>query len=455
MSALLKIVVVFVAMLVGIRYRLGVAWSILIGSVLLVLLFGHGPLFWVTNSTAALQDPKLLFLGAIVGLILLLSGLMEHTGQAGRFMEALAGRLRGPRLALIFFPSLIGLLPMPGGAIFSAPMLKEMAGRVWRGRPLTGEDLALINYWFRHVWEMAWPLYPGVILAAALAHISVFKLIAWCFPGMFVCFVLGWVFVLRPLFAAVKASEPTETALGVRTEATPDLASPESAPAKTDAAPRVGLGRLLWEGLPLVAAIVGAVGLEVVTTTLMPEITSEWGVLLALFLAALIAALQNRVPPREVLRQLFSRHLLNMLFLVVAVFMFKEALGRSGAVEGLADLVGGEGGGEIGLLGVAVVLPLVMGLIAGITVAYVGAAFPLLLGLVAQLGQDSNLMAYMMLGMYSGFAGVLASPLHLCFVLTCQYYQVDAAPVWRRLIWPAVLFQAFGMLYFVALRWFV
>ena len=43
---------------------------------------------------------------------------------------------------------------MPGGAIFSAPLVKGAA----EGLDATPGQLSLVNYWFRHVWEVAWPL---------------------------------------------------------------------------------------------------------------------------------------------------------------------------------------------------------------------------------------------------------------------------------------------------------
>ena len=33
---------------------------------------------------------------------------------------------------------------------------------------VTREQKFFVNYWFRHVWEYVWPLYPGIVFAAAL-----------------------------------------------------------------------------------------------------------------------------------------------------------------------------------------------------------------------------------------------------------------------------------------------
>ena len=131
-------------------------------------LFGLGPVPLVKAGVLALTQEKFHFLIAIVGLILILSDAMERSGQSKRLMNALSGFLRSPRLRLVFFPALIGLLPMPGGAVFSAPMVKTVS----EDMRISNSQRAVVNYWFRHVWELVWPLYPGIILTLGLANIQ-------------------------------------------------------------------------------------------------------------------------------------------------------------------------------------------------------------------------------------------------------------------------------------------
>lgn len=233
---LFKIFFVFICMLIGIRLRLGVGLSTLLGSVVLGLLTSMGVVNFAHAAGAALVDEKTIYLALIVALIMILSGLLEKTGQAGRIMESLTGYLKSPRLRLVFFPALIGLLPMPGGAIFSAPMIQEAAN----GLDVTGSDKVVINYWFRHIWELAWPLYPGMILGAALCGMPIFKFIGYTFPGTLACILLGWVFFLRPSVLPLKGNIK------------------EDAPIT----PKGGIKNILKEGLPLITAIGGALFLK-------------------------------------------------------------------------------------------------------------------------------------------------------------------------------------------------
>ena len=99
----------------------------------------------------------------------------------------------------------------------------------------------------------------------------------------------------------------------------------------------------------------------------------------------------------------------------------------------------------------AVFLPFLVGFIAGINVAFVGSTFPLLLGLLPVLGLQHQLIPYVVLATFAGFTGVMASPIHICLVLTCQYFKTDVGGVWRRLILPCALLLGFGGLYFLLL----
>ena len=54
----------------------------------------------------------------------------------------------------------------------------------------------------------------------------------------------------------------------------------------------------------------------------------------------------------------------------------------------------------------------------------------------------------MMLGLVSGFVGVLISPLHLCLLLSNQYFETRPEPVYRLMLGPCLLLLTGGVLYF-------
>ena len=414
----IKVIAAFGLMLVGIRNKLGLALSILAGGLFMGLIFGLSTTELLEASTLALVQEKFLFLVTIVGAILVLSDALEKSGQSVRLMDALSGYLVRPRLRLIFFPALIGLLPMPGGAIFSAPMVKAVSADM----SLNKEEKVVINYWFRHVWEMAWPLYPGIILTVALADVPVTAYIARSWPGVIAMFAIGWFFFLRS-----------------------GVLQTDALPAAADLPQRKRSRRkVVTEGLPLIIAIVGAIGLETLLAGFAPKISFEWGVIIALLAAIICIMVQNRLGAGFLVAVLKKKSLWTMLLVIAAIFVFKDVMQAAGIVEAMAQ----SAGGGVALFAAAVFLPFLVGMVAGINVAFVGATFPLLIGLLNSLGMEDRIVPYLILGSFSGFTGVMISPIHICFVLTCNYFETDLGRAWRRLVAPSICFGLSGALLF-------
>ncbi len=417
----IKVLSSFCLMLVGIRFRLGIGLSILIGGFAMGLMFGMGSAVFVQTGAVALMQEKFLFLAAIVGLILVLSDAMERSGQSRRLMDALSGYLTSPRLRLVFFPALIGLLPMPGGAIFSAPMVKTVS----EDMQIRNSDRAVVNYWFRHVWELCWPLYPGLILTVGLADIPIIDFISKSWPGTPVMLLAGWFFFLRP---------------GV-IDARNLMLQPVTATRNS----RV----VLREGLPLLIAIVGAIGLEAVISAFAPGVPFEWGVVIALAGGVICVMTQNSQLGLHFLwTVLVGKSVRSMLFVIVSVFVFKEVMQVAEVVEEMARVAGG----DAALFASAMFLPFLVGMVSGISIAFVGATFPLLLGVLNMLGMQDQTVPYLILALFSGFTGIMISPIHICLILTCQYFECDLARTWRKLVAPCVILLLSGIGLFFFLR---
>ncbi|MBU1229240.1 MAG: DUF401 family protein [Proteobacteria bacterium] len=422
---LAKVLGAFGVMLLGLRLRQPLWLSVLAGSLVLGLFFGLPLLDWAGVSAASVIRRETGFLVLILALILFLSEVLEKSGQTERLMQAASGFMRDPRLRLAFFPALVGLLPMPGGAVFSAPMVRDMADSLRLAR----RDTALVNYWFRHLWELCWPLYPGIILTSSLAGVPLTRLIAYTLPCIGLCMALGWVFIMRPAVAHLK-NEP-------RLE--------ESAPRDLSAA--------LWHGLPMLVAIIGGLAMEFGMTLFAPSLPFELGIIAALILAILCALAQTRVGPRFVAGVLRKPELYQLVALVVSILMFKDVLQASGAVGELSRTASGPGA----LFALTLLLPFLVGMISGISVAFVGSTFPIILGVLGagmaggMPADNPQLMPYLVLGLFAGFTGVMVSPLHVCFILSCQFFGVDFAQAWRRLLAPCALLLAGGIAWFLLL----
>ena len=83
-----------------------------------------------------MAQPQTIALVIIVVLLLMISETMRATGQMEKIVSLAKSFFRRPAVTMAALPALIGLLPMPGGALFSAPLVEAAAGeeKVYLGR---------------------------------------------------------------------------------------------------------------------------------------------------------------------------------------------------------------------------------------------------------------------------------------------------------------------------------
>ena len=420
LPAVFRILLVFTVILLIIKRRWDLGHGFILGSISLGILFGMEPAAIAHSAIAAVLDLKTLSLTVVVSLILILSHSLEKTGQMTRLLDSYKGMVRRPKLNLVIFPALIGLLPMPGGAIFSAPMVKTIG----QAHQLPGATLSYINYWYRHIWEYWWPLYPGILLTTSLAGIDLWHLVVCTLPLTIIAVTAGfWPLRSTPLVVE-------------------------------DAAAR-GVGPLQRELAPILIVIIGGLGLGEILSALLPPdgqlMAKESGLIAALGVAIFWVWQTNRMPWRGRGALVVQPALLKMIYMVTAILVFKGILEDSGAVAALSrDILHW----QVPLVAVTVILPFIVGVVGGITIAFVGTTFPILISLIHTLGQSHLILPYLTLALVSGFTGVLLSPLHLCLLLSNTYFETSLKPVYQAMGVPLMALLAGGGLYFTVLQLF-
>jgi len=141
------LVLVFIIWLL--RRKVSMAAVMPIGAALLALLYllplpDLGRAVWL-----GLASPKSLEMTATLALTMVMENLLRTTGMLKRMVSSLSAALPDRRMVMAALPAMIGMLPSPGGAVFSAPMVAEAA----KGIAASPEQKAFINYWYRHIWE--------------------------------------------------------------------------------------------------------------------------------------------------------------------------------------------------------------------------------------------------------------------------------------------------------------
>ncbi|HOO90950.1 MAG TPA: DUF401 family protein [Syntrophales bacterium] len=419
-SPLVRILIVFVLILAAIRKNVSLGNAFFLGALLIGVFFGLPPGAMARSIIGSIVMPKTLSLALLVTLILVLSSSMELGGHMERLLKNFRGLVKNPRLNLAMFPALIGLLPMPGGAIFSAPMVKELESR----NGLRPDQLSFINYWYRHLWEYWWPLYPGILLAVTLADIDLGILI-----------LIMWPFTIIAFFAGSLSIKGSDLNHIVQSED-----------------PRPPVGPFLKELTPILMVICLGLGGGILISYLFPgyQIAKETGLIIALILAILYIWHQTGWQGDTIRKIVRGPHLMRMFYMVIAILIFKGMLQDSHAVEAISreftDL-------SVPLVLITVILPFIVGGITGISIALVGSTFPIIIPLVYSTGEGFFMPAYVMLAIVNGLIGMFLSPLHVCFLLSNQYFGTTFGRVYKHLILPCISLFVTSVIYFLGLHW--
>ncbi len=420
--AIVRVIMVFILVLICIRKRLSLGNAFILGTIFLSVLFGIKPLAMLESMVASVLDLKTLSIAFIVSLILILSNNMELAGQMERLLEKFQGLVSNPKLNLIIFPALIGLLPMPGGAVFSAPMVKKLG----KTSKLSSDQLSFINYWFRHIWEYWWPVYPGVLLTTILADINILSIMLFMCPLTIITVCLGYM----TLKSSVKFQEEGKSSK------------------------RSSLLPFLKELLPIIIVIIPGLGMGVIFSLAFPTliISKEIGLILALCMAIGWVWYENNISKERIWQTLSNPWLLKMGYMIISIMIFKGILEDSNAAAFISrELVLL----QVPLVLITVLLPFLVGMSTGIVIAFVGSTLPILIPLINSFGEANFIPAYVMLVLTCGYAGVLLSPIHLCLLLSNEYFGATTGSVYRHLLLPCIFLVCISIIYFWVLRWLI
>ncbi|MCK4339438.1 MAG: DUF401 family protein [Candidatus Cloacimonetes bacterium] len=144
-----------------------------------------------------LTDPSILLLALAVGLIPLIGGALEVSG----LMDDLVNNLKMKRKSFLAFgPAFLGMLPMPGGALLSAPLVLRA------GLDISDDKYTAINVWFRHVLVLIYPL-GALLVTSKMANLSLYVAMLYIIPGFIMMIILGYIFLLRGIHGNLKTSD--------------------------------------------------------------------------------------------------------------------------------------------------------------------------------------------------------------------------------------------------------
>ncbi|MBD3262574.1 MAG: DUF401 family protein [Candidatus Altiarchaeales archaeon] len=379
MLTLIKLSSVLVFLIICIKARLNVGGTLLLGSLLLGLLFNLNPAESVKIIAASAIEFQTIKLYWIVLGVSLLGAILNRLEKLDLLVSEVDSIFGDRRFSLAAVPAFIGLLPMPGGALVSAPFVESMS----RGLEVSAEYKTVLNYWFRHIWEYSWPLYPAIILSAALFETQVWNIVYLTFPYTLFAILFGALLLTR--FPQKKT---------VRT---------------------LKIRRLLEAVWPVAAIIIMHLVFKLNLAAVL------------IFTLALVVFIY-KVGWSEFSFCFNKTRPLALLILVWGVMGFKTMIKSTDSVEGLPTLLVNA---QVPVEVIVFCIPFLVSLLTGLTVASVGTTFPFLLPLIKTPQINASLLMIAYIGAY---LGILLSPVHLCLVLTRQYFSADWVETYKKIL---------------------
>ena len=395
-SPILRILLVFFLILLASRMRVPLGIALVLGGVMLDWWAGK-PLMGISSDfILSFSKPEFWLLVINITLILEFGYFMAYEPNSKAILSAsrrLGGK-HGRALSIVLIPAAIGLVPMPGGALFSAPLVKEAV----QEKNVPAEWKVAVNYWFRHIFEYWWPLYPVVIVSLSIFSLKTWQFFALQIPFTIISLLAGWFFLMRH-----------------RIDLLVDDIQPEREKSK----------RLPLVLLPILFVVFCTLMLPGVIKYVLPEANPTTIKLLAMSVGLVISlgiiwVVSRRDADFRLFQNVLSDKTANVVFTLGGVMIFQTMLDASGLVTGIA-------------------------------IGFAGPAFPLVVGLMAfdpSLSQASVLV----LAFSMGYAGMMLSPVHLCYILTRRYF-ISGLFQSYKYIFPCVLAVAlWGVIMHVFLR---
>jgi len=360
------------------RFNYGLA--LIFGSLILGFFFGFSLNDFAQVFLSTLTDPVTCELALVIALIPILAFCMTETGMIEDFLEGLKGFVSGGSV-LVMVPAMLGMLPMPGGALFSAPYIDGEAKKMGMKPDLK----SFVNVWFRHCMFLVYPMTPTLILASRLSGVDLFRLIFIQIPIFVIYLSTGYVFSILSIRSHDKR---------VR-----DADFHRIIPLFISVSPLILVIVLMALGVPLALALITGIGLV-------------FGL--------------KRVSYRKVLPLMRRGFNWRLVFAVFGMMLFSHMIQASGAINVI-----------ISYIGQAETYPLLFLILfscfAGVATAHLSVALAIVFPMALQMLSNPSPVVVSMLYLTSYFS-YLVSPMHLCLILTVEYYKARLQGVYRRLI---------------------
>lgn len=320
--------------------------------------------------------------------VMFLSQLYKETGLVNVLTRNLGGFIKNSKVIVSLLPAVIGLMPVAGGALMSAPMVEAEADNLGLDEP----KKTYVNVWFRHVILPIYLISPFLILTAILTETTLISLIARQSIIVIVMIAIGY-------FMGLRKTKNTK-----------------QGNSEHISNPKASLKEVVHSFSPIIVPVILAalLNMDIALATLMGVIT---------FL--IITRTKIAVFPKI----LKNRTLWEVTLAAFGALLLRNATLASGASEILGNALANASFSGIALL---VSVPAVLGFVLSSPSAAIALSVPILAETVTFIPKTASLLYI------SALLGYLLAPTHLCLAFTAQYFKCPISKSYRYLL-PSII----------------
>lgn len=330
--------------------------------------------------------------------IMLLSLLYKETKVIDVLSESLSKIVNNSKLIVSMLPAVIGLLPVGGGALMSAPLVEAETEKLG----LKEGKKTYVNLWFRHTIFPVYPVSQFLILAAMLTGLTVTSLILRQIPVVISMVIIGY---LIGLWKSTKTKEAGNVKANRGSE----------------------LKRFGITFSPILATIIA-----VIIFSIDVSIAAFIGV--AVLLAIAKPNLKTFIKPFK------NRTLWGITLAAYGAFLLRNMAEAIGISQIFGSFVTN---GNIDVLLLLTVIPAFLGAITGSPSGGIAISVSILTGIVSFTPKSTSLLYI------SSYLGYVVAPTHLCLVLTAEYFKCSLGKLYKYLIPSLIVSFATGILVYL------
>jgi hypothetical protein len=330
--------------------------------------------------------------------IMLLSLLYKETKVIDVLSESLSKMVNNSKLIVSMLPAVIGLLPVGGGALMSAPLVEAETEKLG----LKEDKKTYVNLWFRHTIFPVYPISQFLILTAMLTGLTVTSLILRQIPVVISMVAVGY---LVGLWKSTKTKEEENVKANRGSE----------------------LKRFGITFSPILATIIAVVIFSI-------------DVSIAAFIGVAVLLIIAKPNFTTFIKPFKNRTIWGITLAAYGAFLLRNMAEAIGISQIFGSFVTN---GNIDVLLLLTVIPAFLGAITGSPSGGIAISVSILTGIVSFTPKSASLLYI------SSYLGYVVAPTHLCLVLTAEYFKCPLGKLYKYLIPSLIVSFATGILVYL------